>query len=90
MRFSNPAEVVAWADKAAKGDHVCHLIVHLDEDGTPWQTSANPYSTPHMRMDWQRGYDNSPPHSWEGTREYDTAFQRGAAYRRLEGQYAAE
>lgn len=76
-RFSCPAEVVAWADTAARSDHERHSIGHCDEDGTTWQMSANPYSTHTRRHDWQRGFDGVPPYSWERTLDYDPAYQRG-------------
>jgi hypothetical protein len=75
MHFNNPAEVVAWADSAAE---VC--LLHHDL----YDVSKNPYSTDGMRNDWQRGYDNAPPRSFELTQEYDTAYQLGAATKRLE------
>lgn len=83
-RFSSPAEVIAWAESAAAVDYARHAVVHAACDGSAWQWCRNPYSTEGMRNDWQRGYDNAPAHIWELTRDYDTAFQRGAAYRRLE------
>lgn len=82
-RFNSPEEVAAWANSAAASDFKRHSKVHTNEDGSNWQVSLNPYCTPGMRNDWQRGFDNAPPRSWEGTREYDIAFQRGAAARRI-------
>lgn len=87
-RFTTPAEVAAHADRRAHSDWHRHAVVHVEKDGTTWQVCRNPYCTVGRRNDWQRGYDNAPPHSFEGTREYDTAFQVGAAYRRLEEKYA--
>lgn len=83
-RFNSPEEVIAWADKAAADDYKRHLPVHQDPDGTTWQVDKNPYSTGGARNDWQRGFDNAPPYSWESqTRDYDIYFQRGRAMARL-------
>lgn len=45
--------------------------------------SVNPYSTVGVRNDWQRGFDNEPPHSWVGTNDFCTAYQRGKAAARI-------
>lgn len=82
-QFNTPEDVKAWARKAAAEDYQRHLPVHTDPDGTKWQVDKNPYTTPGARNDWQRGFDNAPPYSWEGTREYDTKFQRGRAMAEL-------
>ena len=76
MRFITEAEVIQWADLAVMEDNLHH---------TDHGVSKNPYSTEGMRNQWQRGYDNDKPHSWEGlTLAFDTAYQRGAAMKRLE------
>jgi hypothetical protein len=80
-RYSSPAAVAAVAAAAAREDYHRHSVVHVNPDGTSWQVCRNPYSTPGRRNDWQRGYDDAPPHSWETTRDYDMAFQVGRAYR---------
>lgn len=83
MRFNTKEEVISWADKAAREDYERHLPVHTDPDGKTWQVDKNPFCTYGARNDWQRGFDNAPPRSWEGTRDFDTVFQRGRAMARL-------
>lgn len=74
-RFNSPEEVAAWADRAAAQDLERHRKFGID---------LNPYCTTHARDDWQRGFDNAPPWSWEtADRAYDTKFQRGRAMARL-------
>lgn len=75
-RFSSPEEVLAWADTAAAGDLQYHLRHGSD---------LNPYSTEGRRADWERGYHSKGARSWESAEVilYDTAYQRGAAMRRL-------
>lgn len=73
MRFNTPQEVVEWATKAAAEDYKKHM-----EHGV----SLNPYSTSWYRNDWEAGWYNRPPYSWEeATRDFDTGFQRGRAAR---------
>ena len=81
MRFNTPDEVKAWARKAAAADYARHLPIHTDPDGTTWQVDKNPYTTTGARNDWQRGYDNKPPHSWESptANDFCTKYQRGRA-----------
>lgn len=74
MRFNTPEEVLAWAEKVAREDidryrnHNCEL---------------NPFCTDGARNDWQRGFDNLGPRSYEGPRDFDTIYQRGRAVARL-------
>lgn len=74
MNFNTPGDVVAWADKAAIDSMKRHLEHGHD---------LNVFSTEGARNDWQRGYDNEPPRSFELTKDYDTAYQRGKAIRKL-------
>ena len=82
-QFNTPEEVLKAAEKAAADDLARHLPVRHDEDGTPYQIDLNPYYTMGGRYNWQRGFDNTPPRLFEGSREFDFKFQRGAAARRL-------
>lgn len=82
-QFNTPEEVLQAAEKAAANDLARHLPIRYDEDGTPYQLDLNPYCTVGGRDDWQRGFDNTPPLPFEGSREFDFRFQRGAAARRL-------
>lgn len=82
-QFSTPEEVLKAAEAAAANDLARHLPIRYDEDGTPYQIDLNPYCTVGGRDDWQRGFDNTPPRLFEGSREFDFRFQRGAAARRL-------
>jgi hypothetical protein len=74
MRFNTPLEIVAWADNAAIDTMKRHLEHGHD---------LNVFSTEGARNDWQRGFDNAPPRSFEVTQDYDTAYQRGKAIRKL-------
>lgn len=69
-RFNNPKEVHEWALRAAKGDIELSILRGND---------MNPYCTQGARNDWQRGFDNVAPHSWEGPMDYCTHYQRGKA-----------
>lgn len=70
MRFSTPQEVRDWADAAVAYQLNCP------------DTDPNPYSTHCRRYDWQRGFEGQPARPFEGTLDYDLAYQRGAAYAR--------
>ena len=85
MRFNTPEDVKAWARKAAANDYKKHSVIHTDPDGTKWQVDKNPYCTPGARSDWQRGFDDVPPKSWENpvVNDWDTAYQRGRAMAEL-------
>jgi hypothetical protein len=74
-RFNTPEEVLVWADKAAREDIARHREHGID---------LNPFCTPGARDDWQRGFDNAGPRSYE-TRgvDFDTIYQRGRAVARL-------
>ena len=74
MRFNTPLEIVAWADNAAIDSMKRHLEHGHD---------LNVFSTEGARNDWQRGFENAPPRSFEVTQDYDTAYQRGKAIRKL-------
>jgi len=74
MRFNTPEEVKAWAMKAATEDYKNHKAHGVD---------LNPFSTDGARNDWERGFNNEPPWSWEGTLEFDTIYQRGRAMAEL-------
>lgn len=74
MNFSTPAQVRIWADSAAIDTMKRHLEHGHD---------LNVFSTEGARSDWQRGYDNELPRSFELTQNYDTAYQRGKAIKRL-------
>ena len=69
-RFNTPEEVKAWAAKAAAGDYQRHLEHGVD---------LNPFCTVGARNDWERGFANDPPRSWELTLDFDTIYQRGRA-----------
>lgn len=74
MNFNTPGEAVAWANKAAIHSMKRHLEYGHD---------LNVFSTEGARNDWKRGYDNEPPRSFELTQDYDIAYQRGKAVRKL-------
>ena len=74
MRFNTPLEIVAWADNAAIDTMKRHLEHGHD---------LNVFSTEGARNDWQRGFENASPRSFEVTQDYDTAYQRGKAIRKL-------
>lgn len=84
-RFNNPEEVKAWARKAAAADYKKHAVVHVDADGITWQVDKNPYCTPGARNDWQRGFLNAPPRSYElpHFNDWCSKYQRGRAMAEL-------
>ncbi len=69
-RFNTAGEVEAWAAKAAAEDYARHLAFGVD---------LNPFCTPGARSDWQRGFDNLGPRSYELSVDFDTIYQRGRA-----------
>jgi hypothetical protein len=84
-RFNTPHEVKAWAQQAAAADYKKHTIVHTDPDGTQWQVDKNPYCTTGARNEWQRGFNNAPPRSYDRPdfQDWDTQYQRGRAMAEL-------
>lgn len=74
MRFSSIQEVKDWASLAAM-----HCIRAHREHGH----DLNPYSTQGARTRWQRGFDGDTPRPYEGTLDWDTQYQQGAATKRL-------
>lgn len=74
MRFNTPEEVLVWADKVARED-----IKRYHENNV----ELSPFCTQGARNDWQRGYDNLGPRSYEGPRDFDTIYQRGRAVARI-------
>ena len=74
MQFNTPQEVIEWADKAAIDTMKRHLEHGHD---------LNVFSTVGARNDWQRGFEGALPRSFELTQDYDTAYQRGKAIRKL-------
>lgn len=91
-RFASPDALKAAAEKQAAADLARHLPVYADpHTGELYQISLNPYSTPGARNEWQRGFDNVPPYSWETeNREWDFRFQLGRAARRLLDEHNAK
>ena len=71
-RYSTPEEAKAAAERAAAEDYY-HHITH-DKD-------LNPFSTQGARHEWQRGFDNEGPRSYEAPRivQFDTIYLRGRA-----------
>jgi hypothetical protein len=71
-RFNTPEEVKVWARTAAAGN----IKRHQEHDH-----DLNPYCTPGARADWQRGFDNAPPRSYDHPDRnlWDTHYQRGRA-----------
>ena len=55
-RFNTPEEVKEWAMRAAADDIRRHREFGI---------SLNPYCTVGARNDWQRGFDNKGPRSYE-------------------------
>lgn len=74
MRFNTPEEVLAWAEKVAREDIQRHREHGID---------LNPFCTDGAREDWRRGFENLGPRSYEGSRDFDTMYQRGRAVARL-------
>jgi hypothetical protein len=84
-RFNNPQEVKAWAREAAAADYKKHERIHTDPDGQQWQVDKNPFCTQGARGDWQRGFNNAPPRSYDRPdfNDWDTHYQRGLAMAEL-------
>lgn len=70
MRFSTPEQVKEYAVRAATWDYQNHINFNLD---------LNPFCTDGARDDWQRGFNNAGPRSYESSVDYDTIYQRGRA-----------
>jgi len=85
MRFNTPAEVKDWARKVAAEDLKRHEPIHTDPDGQQWQIDKNPYCTQGARHDWQRGYNNEPPRTYDhpDANAWSTQYQRGRAMAEL-------
>ena len=90
--FHTPEQVKAAAEEFAADCLKKHLPIHTDPlTGEKYQISLNPYCTTGARNEWQRGFDNAPPHSWETVeREWDFRFQVGRAARRLLDEHNAK
>lgn len=75
-RFNTPEELKEWAAKAAAEDYKNHKEHGVD---------LNPYSTEGVRNQWQRGFDNLGPRSYEDPRlvDFDTVYNRGRAMAEL-------
>lgn len=71
-RFSSPEQAREAAERAAAADYNCHKLYNVD---------LNPFTTEGARDDWQRGYDNLGPRSYEspGILLWDTIYMRGRA-----------
>lgn len=69
-RFNTPEEVKEYATKAAADDYRRHKEYGID---------LNPFCTPGARNDWQRGFDNKGPRSYEVSIDFDTIYARGRA-----------
>lgn len=70
--FNTPEEVKEWAMQAAADDIRRHR---------EFGVSLNPYSTVGARDDWQRGFDNKGPRSYEspGIVNFCLKYNRGRA-----------
>ena len=75
-RFNSPEEVKAYMDEVVKDDYQRHLDHGI---------SLNPFSTEGARTDWQRGFDNAGPRSYEDPCIvlFDTIYMRGRAMAEL-------
>ena len=71
-RKHTPEEAKAAAERAAVEDYALHIKYGVD---------LNPFCTQGARDDWQRGFDNAGPRSYEDPRivEFDTIYLRGRA-----------
>lgn len=74
MRFNTSAEVLAWADKAAREDIRRHV---------EYNVALNPFCTDGARADWERGFNALGPRTFELTQDFDTIYQRGRAVGRI-------
>ena len=74
MRFSTPDQVIKTMNEIVIREYAFSLLHGTD---------LNPFSTEGARNQWQRGFNNMGPRSFESTLDYDTIYQRGAAMSRL-------
>jgi hypothetical protein len=68
-----PEQVTQWAARAAAADHARHIKKGHD---------LNPYCTEGARTDWQRGFYNAGPRSYDHPTRYAdfcTQYNRGRA-----------
>ena len=69
-RFNTPEEVKEYATKVAADYYRRHKEYGID---------LNPFCTPGARNDWQRGFDNKGPRSYEVSIDFDTIYALGRA-----------
>lgn len=77
MRFNNPEEVKAAAEKWA-----ADLVRRHVEKGH----DLNPYCTPGARGEFDRAFSDLPRRSWDTAPEWDYRYQVGRAVARLIGE----
>ena len=72
MRFATPEEGWEFCTSAALSDYYRHRAYGID---------INPFCTQGARDDWQRGFDNLGPRSYESPDivKWDTIYNRGRA-----------
>lgn len=75
-RFNTPEEVIAFTDMTVLDDYERHIKYGID---------LNPFSTDGARNDWQRGFNNTGPRTYELPliTQFDTIYQRGRSMARL-------
>lgn len=69
-RFNTPEEVKEWAAEVAADDYRRHIEYGI---------ALNPFSTPGAIDDWERGFNNLGPRSYERSVDFNTIYQRGWA-----------
>lgn len=71
-RFTTLEEAQVAARAAAEADYRRHKELGFD---------LNPFCTPGARTDWQRGYDNAGPRTYESPEivKWNTIYLRGRA-----------
>jgi hypothetical protein len=73
-RPTTPEGIRAEAEELAKDDIRRHRQYGND---------LNVFSLPMSRANWQRGFDNAGPRSYENGVDFDTIYQRGRAVAHL-------
>ena len=74
MRFNNPDEVKAAAEKSA-----ADLYRRYVEHGHDF----NPYCTPGARAEFDRAYCDAPRRTWDTSPDWDYRYQLGRAVARI-------
>jgi hypothetical protein len=68
--YWTPESLKVYAKECAAADYEYHIKNNVD---------LNPFSTDGARDDWQRGFDDLGPRSYETSVDFNVYYQRGRA-----------